>query len=279
MQRHPHFDLWLHDDNELAHILDTVIIQRKMIHEWPLSCVQRLQCANGRSYIYKVQSPPTVEPTFYQTARSLLLVATQALPTPHRIAPLLMEDIQAPGLHELQLPIDKSLALVDEILAQIAQIEGDLPAHIDITDDSHWLQYVTTLEANLHALVANGDFQHVTLALIDVVSAHSRSDSVLEAINGPGGYVHMDLRAENILMAAHGPLVLDWQRPIWGPVALDRLTLLESLGVDAAAYVSNGVGQLHILLTIGWFVEAARKWFPPGVPTYDQKIAHLIERL
>jgi hypothetical protein len=47
MQQHPHFDLWLHDDAELANVLGSPLRERTTIHEWPLSCVQRIRTIHG----------------------------------------------------------------------------------------------------------------------------------------------------------------------------------------------------------------------------------------
>ncbi|MBI3960182.1 MAG: hypothetical protein HY328_15325 [Chloroflexi bacterium] len=48
MVNHPYFDLLLHDDAELAAHLGDAIVERVTLHEWPLSCVQRLTTAQGR---------------------------------------------------------------------------------------------------------------------------------------------------------------------------------------------------------------------------------------
>jgi hypothetical protein len=55
----PFFDLHLHDDAELAALLGSPLVERTTLHKWPLSCVQRIRTADGRSRIYKVQAPPT----------------------------------------------------------------------------------------------------------------------------------------------------------------------------------------------------------------------------
>lgn len=284
MQPHPYFALQLHDDTELSALLGSPLRKRTTLHEWPLSCVQRLRCLDGRSVIYKVQAPPTVEPTFYRQAQSGLLVAAQVLTADDQgIAALLLEDVQAPTLHTLAadayLPQQPPLLIVEEILAGIAQIEGELPALADIRGEAQWLTYVQAICADLHVLVADGTFQRVSHAMIQQLAMCGASSAVRAAINGPTGYVHLDLRGENVLVVADSYRVLDWQRPIWGPVALDRATLLETVGMDPAAHVAKGVLQLRKLLQIGWLAQAARHWFPPGAPTYDQQIAKLAEQI
>ncbi len=73
MHRHPYFDLMLHDDDELSALLGSRVVERTTLHEWPLSCVQRVTTADGTRIIYKAQAAPTIEPEFYAVARSPLL--------------------------------------------------------------------------------------------------------------------------------------------------------------------------------------------------------------
>jgi Ser/Thr protein kinase RdoA (MazF antagonist) len=168
---------------------------------------------------------------------------------------------------------------VNDILTQIAQIAGDLPTLNDIRTPARWLPHGLAITEDLRALVAGGSCKAVHAALIDQVSAHIHSSIVLAAINGPTGYVHTDLRDENVFVLADGYRILDWQRPIWGPIALDRATMLESVGVDPVQHVSVGVLQLRTLLMIGWYAQTARHWFPAGATWYDAEIAQLVKQL
>jgi len=280
MEHHPYFDLWLHKNEELGKVTGGAIIERVTLHEWPLSCVQRLTCADGRTFIYKVQSQPTVEPEFYQQARSPLLVRSQVLPVDGLPPALLLEDVRAPRLSDLGLSPAEAVRAADVILDGIAGIKGDLPALLDIRTGERWLAHSQKILANLRALVEQGSFTRVTPAMIERVAGHSLSADVLAAVeNGPTGFVHSDLFAENILAPQGGYMVLDWQRPIWGPVGLDRAALLGSLGVALEEHLPPGLLRLRTLLSIDWLAQAARFWFPPGVETYDQQIARLIEQL
>ena len=47
----------LHSDQELASLLGAGILCRNTIHEWPLSCVQKVTLDNGKQLIYKSQLP------------------------------------------------------------------------------------------------------------------------------------------------------------------------------------------------------------------------------
>ena len=56
MYRH---EIWsrvlMHEDDELAKHIGSEIAERVTIHEWPLSCVQRITTGDGRKLIYKAQ--------------------------------------------------------------------------------------------------------------------------------------------------------------------------------------------------------------------------------
>ncbi len=279
MQRHPKFDLWLDDDAELAAVIGSPITGRSTLQEWPLSCVQRVECASGRTYVYKVQAEPTVEPLFYERARSPLLVGARVLPRTAMPAALILEDVHAPRLCDLQTPTHHLLSIVDDLVAKIGQISGELPALFDIRSVDLWQVRAATILADLRALIEPGTQPQLTPALVDLVARHCQSAEILGAFRLPMGYVHADLSAGNVLAMGDGYRVLDWQRPIWGPIALDRATLLESLRLGGGPHASVGVLQLRRLLLIGWFAEQARRWFPPGAQWLASEIARVAAQL
>ena len=75
--------------------------ERATLHEWPLSCVQRLTTSDGARVIYKSQFGPTVEPQFYAEARSDLLVPARTIYQAKGHACMLLESVDAPLLEEL----------------------------------------------------------------------------------------------------------------------------------------------------------------------------------
>jgi hypothetical protein len=275
MHRHAFFDLWLHDDEELAALLGSPIVERTTLHEWPLSCVQRLQTADSRTRIYKAQTGPTVEAVFYGRAASPLLVEAQVIDQAGAPAALLLDHIAAPRLTDLHPTEAEALDIAPILLDGIAQITGDLPATADIRSETRWAGYAGAMCDDLRALVVAGSLHRVDRALIDRLAGRAQAPSVREAIRSPSGYVHRDLSGDNVLVVEDGYRIIDWQRPIWGPVALDLAELMESVGLDPRRYVSEGVVQLLYLLRIAWFAQCARRWFPAGVETYDAAILAL----
>ncbi|MBM4456413.1 MAG: aminoglycoside phosphotransferase family protein [Chloroflexi bacterium] len=279
MQRHPHFALWLHEDAQLSALLGAEIVGRTMLHEWPLSCVQRLRLAGGATRIYKVQAPPTVEPAFYARACSPLLVAAQLIEHGEGLPALLMEEVQAPRLTDIGLPAAEALAIGRAALAQIAAIRGHLPALADLRTAALWLAYWQTVLDDLSQLAEAGVFVRVDQALMRGLTRQGAASDVLAAFESPIGYVHGDLTAGNLFVTHSSLRVIDWQRPLWGPTALDLVCLLDSLALDPRAFLDEGVVRLFYLLRIAWLTQCARRWFPAGAATYDSAIVRLAARL
>ncbi|QHT63218.1 phosphotransferase [Paenibacillus lycopersici] len=282
MHLHPHFELSLHDDGELADILGSPVTERASIHEWPLSCVQRIRTADGRSYIYKVQAPPTLEAEFYARARSPLLAEASAIEVKGRPPALLMADIEAPRLSELRPRKAEAAAIADELLAGIAAIEGELPAMADLRTEERFAAYIGAALDDVQASIDDGSFVKTGEAMLGRLRQWSGSAAIREAFRTPSGYVHADLKADNVLAAPGGYIILDWQRPILAPVALDRAALLLSLGVEPSGLVEPGILQLYHFLHLAWFAQAGRRWFPQGKPWFDGIIAGIageLERL
>lgn len=275
MHRHPIFELLLHDDDELAEFLGSSVSERTTIHEWPLSCVQRVRTENGGSYIYKVQAPPTLEADFYVRARSPLLVSVRVLETNDMTTAMLMEEVVAPRLSDIRLEETEAVAIATDLVEQIAEIDGELPAMVDIRTEDHWAAYMGAALDDMRALILDGSFHQVDLELVNRLSRWSEAPTLLNAFRLPTGYVHADLKAENVLVTANGYRVLDWQRPIRGPVSLDTATLLISLGIDPGRHVPMGIVQMYHFLHIAWFAQAARRWFPEGKPSFDGLIARI----
>ena len=278
MYSHPYFNLQLHDDRELAARIGKEIVERTTLHEWPLSCVQRLTLSDGRRLIYKTQYGPTVEADVYARACSPLLPWAELLYRAEGHVCMLLEYVDAPMFEDLEPSEEEALRLAREVRAGIDAIEGDLPCYIDVRDGGRWRGYVQTVLDELRALIADGAFHLTTQEMAADLARWAVSPSVLAAFGGSCGYVHRDFSADNVLVRPDGYRVIDWQRPIWGPVDLDCIDLLNSLGYDPLRHMDLCVVQVWLILSIGWLTEAKARWFPEG-KSYDQQVADLIARL
>lgn len=286
MQKHPYFDLLLHEDHELQTLLGEPVLARETLHEWPLSCVQQLTLTSGRTLIYKAQFGPTREPAFYAAARSPLLVQAQTLWRHGDHVCMVMAKAPGQPLHSGLLTQAQAVALGRGLVGQIQKIKGDPPAYLDVGNVAWWRNYVHTVAKTLRNLVASAQFRQTTLAAINQLAPAAEQPAVIDAVLTDVGYVHGDLTAENVIMherAAACPdeqadySVIDWQRPLRGPTALDLYRFLLSLDIDPQPYCAPGLWAVDRILRIGWLTECAARWFQPGASGYDGQIAQLIE--
>jgi hypothetical protein len=284
MQKHPHFDLLLHSDEELCALLGAALTERTTLHEWPLSCVQEIKLADGQNWIYKAQSAPTVEPEFYAAAQSPILPGVRILERSQRSACLLIEKIQGKRLDCLSLNENDALRTATELLRRIAAIQGSPPMYLDISNIQRWAGLMSGMIEDLYGLVSTRRFSQTTRADIRRLANAARSPVVEEIYNpvryrGTIGLVHHDLTCANIFLTFGGTRIIDWQRPIRGPVDIDRVHLLASLGFDARPHVHPGISTMTDLLRVHWLVECSRTWFPPGISAYDPAIAEIARRI
>ncbi len=278
MYRHEYFNLWLHDDEELAPLVGGNILARVTLHEWPLSCVQQVTTTDGRKLIYKTQFGPTVEAEFYTHAVSNLLPSVQTIYQSEGHVCLLGQFIEGPLLETLNLPEEEVVRLGRAVLAQIAEIKGELPAYLDVSDEQKWGLLLETTLKEISTLIKQGKFTLVDQAAVRNLERWAYSASVLAAIRAQPGYVHHDLGGDNLFVLPDGYCVIDWQRPIWGPTGLDMAVLLDSLGFNPLPYVDEGVIQVLNFLQIHWLTQCKAKWFPEGT-TYDQQVAELARQI
>lgn len=278
MQPHPYFALRLHDDQELRAIVGCAITARVTLHEWPLSCVQRLHLADGRTMIYKSQYGPTVEAAFYRHATASFLISAQTLYAEDGHVALLFDEITAPRLCDLPCSTEQLVAIGQQLAHQISQVAVNFPVYLDLSTIPKWQQIMAATQVHLAQLVADGRFVQTTADHLHALAAQTQDEAVLAALAGPSSLVHGDLTGDNVFVLGDRWRVIDWQRPLIGPSALDLATLLHAAGVDPRPYVAVEILQLRALLQIQWLAACAVQWFPPGCAVYDRMIAELISQ-
>lgn len=279
MERHPYFDLRLHTNFELESYLDARIVERQTMHEWPLSCVQLLVLADGQRWIYKTSSGPTVEAEFYARARSRLLIQGKAIHQDGRYTCMLFEYLDAPRLCDRKIGKTEAQIIGQALQKEINQVKGAYPVYMDVASWINWQMQMGEMLKNLDSLVSRQKFRVVTTGTIKELERTASSDSIKSVIEGPSGLVHLDLTDDNIFLPQDGYRVIDWQRPIRGPLGLDLAIFAEALGFDPVQWAGRGITQIVALLHIHWFTACAARWFPPGCETYDRQIAGLCEAL
>jgi hypothetical protein len=278
MYRHRHFDLLLHEDEELGELLGDRVVSRKDLHEWPLSCVQEVCTAGGRRLVYKAQREPSVEPAFYSAARSSLLAAAEVLHDDGMHTCMAVDYIDAPLAEDLDLTEQEALDLGAELLEMIGRIEGDLPHHLDIGSAAGWRALVDETLQVAFALAAEGTFANTGEAVLARLERHALSEDVLALFSGPMGYVHGDLTGDNVFVLDGGYRVVDWQRPLLGPTVLDLALLLGSLGFDPLLHVGSAAMVALAVVGFHWLTMCAARWIP-SVGSYDSQAAAVVDTM
>ncbi|MBN1641418.1 MAG: aminoglycoside phosphotransferase family protein [Anaerolineae bacterium] len=279
MYRHPYFNLTLHDDRELAAYLGAEVLGRETLHEWPLSCVQRVTTAQGE-WIYKSQFGPTVEAAFYRAARSALLSPVRVLYQADGDTCTLRAYVDAPLIEALDLTEDKAARMARQLRAQMDAIEGDLPYLYDIRTPDRWLAFADRALADIAALIEQGRYTATTPDMVVQLRGWAHAEPAIEAIQRLPGHVHGDLCGDNVFVLPDGSYrVIDWQRPFLGPTEVDVASLIDSLGFDPLHYVHPAIVQVRCFVLIQWVTVCATRWFPEATEHYDRLTAEQVSKI
>lgn len=291
MNQHPYFDLRLHDDEELGHLLGVPVAARESVTAWPLSSVEKIRLADGRVYIYKAQRAPTVEPAFYAAmaahaaqsaevaAVTRLLVDAQTLWEEGPYACMLLEYVATPPFADVYRTQGLRPSACALLTRFIGALPKDVPVYLDISTPARWQAFAGQTISLLRLLHAEGACLQTDLATITRLAHVLEARVELADLCRATQLVHGDLKADNVLMADEIVRIIDWQRPLLGPRLLDVGTLLESLGVDPVPHVGRDIMVMRRVLDIHWLAECALRWFPDGRATYDTQIAALVREI
>ncbi len=200
MQSHPHFDLRLHSDEELAVRIGEPLAERVTLHEWPLSCVQRITGFSGQKWIYKAESGPTVEHLFYARASSPLLPDARTLYDRDGYVCLLIEYIDAAHFEPAGFPNRRLCRWARRSCSQSHRLKAMLPAYW-VVDSAQWRQTVNGMQHLLTTLVDDGVFLHVSRDDVATVMQACKDEALVDCLTQDIGLVHGDLTAENVLVA------------------------------------------------------------------------------
>lgn len=263
VQSHPIFSrILLHSNEELNQLLGSTIRERQTIHQWPLSCVQRLCLEDGTRLIYKSQLPPTVEAQFYRAASSPLLPGYQLLNKLGDCETMVIEWVQAPLLRDTIKSPEELLEHGRELIAQIGAIEGTLPFYLDISTAEVWSILVETTIRHLRNLILNRRFRLIDVDRCERLYSWARCSEVIDTITSRPQVIHGDLKADQIFVVEDAYHVIDWQRPVVAPSEIDLVSLLVEEGMDPLQYIQADTVKLFWFLRLHWAVEAQINLLP-----------------
>lgn len=274
MLKHASFDLLLHTTPELEAVLGEAVVERRPLHGWPFSAVERVTTASGQRWIYKTQRSPTFEPDFYEQVRSPLLPASQLLSRDAIYATMLLEFIDAPLLRDLQLPADELARHGRALVEAIGAIEADVPVYIDISTAGLWQAFADSTLAMLSELVADQRLKLSVDGDLGDVAAWAASPDVRRLIDRTSRLTHGDLNPGNAFVTAGGYRIIDWQRPQLAPADVDLVALLEGGPLEGTPGLfrhapAAAIGMFYFL-RLYWAVNAKANLLPGIRGVFDR---------
>jgi hypothetical protein len=267
MVKHAVFaDLLLHADDELSRALGAGIVERRTIHEWPLSCVQRVSLDDGRTLIYKTQLPPSVEAGFYARAVSPLLPGHRSLGKLGDCDTMILDWIDAPLLRDVARRDTEMVEHGRRLIARIEEIRsesgGDLPAYLDVGSIEAWRGNAVMALEKLRALVLDGRFRSIDPTAVQAVTSWSTARDVLAAASASPRLTHGDLKGDQVFVTSDGYRVINWQRPVIAPPDTDLVSLLVEEGMQPDRFIDVTIIRMFWFLRLCWAVEAQFDLFP-----------------
>jgi Ser/Thr protein kinase RdoA (MazF antagonist) len=155
-----------------------------------------------------------------------------------------------------------------QVIEQIGEIQGNLPAHLDIGSAEAWSSVGQVAFEKLGRLIEDGRFKSIDREAVDGVRQWAKSARVLDAVSARPRVIHGDLTAEQVFVTGDGYRVIDWQRPVIGPPEVDLVALLVGAVGDRGAareprrYVDAATVGVFWFLRLYWAVEAQFDLFP-----------------
>jgi hypothetical protein len=171
----------------------------------------------------------------------------------------------------------RDLAVDDAALARhgravveaIGTIETDVPVYVDVSNWARWQTFVEQTLAMLAALVAEGRLTLTVGGDTDDVAAWAASGEVRRLIETSSRLIHGDLNPGNVLVAADGYRVIDWQHPKLAPRDVDLATLLEGRPGIFEHVSAPAIGVFYTL-RLFWAVEAKTHLLPGVDGLFDR---------
>ncbi len=247
--REEFLNIQVYDDEELSGLAGCRVLSREKLHHWPLSYVEKVELADGRRLVYKAQrAAASVENEFYSRVTADFL-----------LKPVFSE--QGEGWAALGLPYVEHKKYRpgsgDELREHTArwskmlQELTDVPVYFDISTHD---KFIELLENALGAFTEEDE-------LLTSLHRWAEDSAKLCYRDQPVGLLHGDLTGDNII-AEGGELryILDWQRPMRGPLALDTALALESAGFPLPE--DDQFGRMARIFWGIWYSYARRCLLP-----------------
>jgi hypothetical protein len=281
MKQHQFFNLQLLTNEEIEDILGLLVTERVTLSQWPLSCVEKVICADGTSWIVKSNHEPCdIEGQFYTKVNHPYVIKpvyTQSTPPYQTILYRYIEGIPY-SVVNLNNKHDTEKCFREDfspILTSISQ--PNLPVYLKIDTREYFLNTFSNLITRLSHLVETGKFDRIQKKTITSLAKIIESNLTVEIGTSNTSLVHGDFNVNNILQNHQNNklIILDWQRPIYGSPLIDEYSFVKSndFQPDPQAVLIGSLVQIY------WLVDCAINWFPEGCSTYNIQTGELLSAL
>lgn len=243
--REEFLNLWVLEDREAEARVGCRIEAREKLHHWPLSWVEKWVLSNGRTVVYKSQcAEASVEKAVYEKVQAPFLL------------PLLHGET-CRGCDMMIFPYcppsDAAVTSASQVMelsgqcGELLRAIGEMPVFFDLSSADRMISQTET--ACLSAL-DQADRQTGLSSLFRWMEAQVPRLYAGEPI----GLVHGDINAGNLIREGGAVrYILDWQRPMLAPLALEQ-----ALALRLAGYKSEDRDWGHMALAchILWYAWA-----------------------
>lgn len=243
--REEFLNLWVLDDQEAEARVGCRIEAREKLHHWPLSWVEKWVLADGRSVVYKSQcAEASVEKAVYEKVQAPFLLPLLHAETCRGCDMLIFP--YCPPSDAVSLSASQVKALSGQC-GELLRTAGEMPVFFDLSSADRMISQ--TEAACLSAL--GQEARQAGLSPL----FHWMEAQVPRLYAGqPIGLVHGDIKEANLIREGGAiRYILDWQRPMLAPSALEQTLALLLAGYEPE---DGDWGRMALACYVLWYAWA-----------------------
>lgn len=275
--KHPYFDLLLPTKETLEQCVGARVQDRKVFHEWPLSCVERVVFEGGIEKYCKTMRPPSMEIDAYAALTSPLLVPHIVVAHSEPCSTLLLDSFAGQCLTSDVVEKAGLFAFIDSLRDRLKSISANGPVFVDLSSVQKVRENMTIMMERLHRRFGVGATPEIDPVLLGLAEDCSMDAKVIDAFLDDAVYSNGDLSAGNILVRNDDIRVIDWQFPRIASLKVEAVNLCTTLGIDPRAILSDSIIAAGLLCKVRWLAECADVWLPLG--SYHNEITTLLRQI
>lgn len=232
--------LWIWEDREAEERLGCRIESREKLHHWPLSWVEKWVLSDGRTVVYKSQcAAASVEKAVYEQVRAPFLLPLLHAESCNGCDMLIFPYVRSTS------PAVSSPAQEEALVSQcgeLLQTTHHMPVFFDLSSAKKMISLTKD------ACLAVGGVPEPELS-----SLFRWMEAELPRLydGQPVGTIHGDLSPSNLILEGGAVrYILDWQRPLFAPLALEQALALRYAGYRIKV---PGWDNMALICNILWF--------------------------